>query len=95
MAKNEKTFHNVSSVWRVASRMPSWYTRRVVHGWPCEKKYHRSASAPSLSKISHGSMTLPRDFDIFWPFSSTISPRHTTFLYGVRSNTKVFTASSE
>ena len=83
MAKNEKTFHSVSSVCRVDSRMPSSNTRRVVHGWPAEKKYQRRASAPKSSKISHGSMTLPLDFDIFWPFSSTMWPRHTTLRYGV------------
>ena len=45
--------------------------------------------------IAHGSSTLPRDFDIFWPSSSTMWPRHTTLRYGVESNTSVFTASSE
>ena len=45
--------------------------------------------------IAHGSITLPRDFDIFRPSSSTMWPRHTTLRYGVESNTSVFTASSE
>jgi hypothetical protein len=40
-------------------------------------------------------MTLPLDFDIFWPCSSTRSPRQRTFRYGVESNTSVLTASSE
>ena len=95
MAKNENTFQNVSSVLRVVSRNPSSETRRVVHGWPDEKKFHRSASAPWVAVLIHGSMTLPFDFDIFWPSSSTRRPRHTTFLNGVESNTSVFTASSE
>ena len=30
----------------------------------------RKASAPNSSTSSSGSMTLPFDFDIFWPFSS-------------------------
>src|SRR5471030_1463650 len=34
----------------------------------------RSASAPYLSISSRGSMTLPLDLDIFWPFSSVTSP---------------------
>ncbi len=85
----------MSSVWRVDSRMPSSDTRRGVHGWPAEKKYQRSASAPKVAKICHGSMTLPLDFDIFWPSSSTMCPRHTTLRYGVASNTSVLTASSE
>ena len=79
MVKNECTFQSVSRLWRVASRMPSGNTRRGVQGWPDEKKYQRRASAPSVSKMSNGAMTLPFDFDIFWPCSSTIRARHTTF----------------
>ena len=75
--------------------MPSSDTRRGTHGCPAEKKYHRSASAPKVDMIAHGSSALPRDFDIFRPSSSTMWPRHTTLRYGVESNTSVFTASSE
>ena len=94
MTKNEYVFQSVTRN-RVDSSMPSTDTRRGVHGEPAEKKYQRSASAPRVSSIVHGSMTLPFDFDIFWPSSSTMWPRHTTLRYGVRSNTSVFTASSE
>ena len=34
MTKKLYTFHSVSSVWRVDSRMPSSNTRRGVHGCP-------------------------------------------------------------
>ncbi len=95
MAKNASTFQSVRSVVRAASRMPSSETRLFVHGDPPEKKYHRSASEPWRSNMSHGSATLPRDFDIFWPCASTMSPKHTTFRYGVDPNTSVLTASSE
>ena len=95
MAKKARTFQSVSSVVRAASRMPSSEIRLVVHGEPPEKKYQRTASAPWWAKIAHASATLPRDFDIFWPCASTMSPRHTTFRYGVEPNTSVFTASSE
>ncbi len=78
MVKNEKTFHRVSRVWRVDSRMPSGKTRRGVQGWPEEKKYQRRASAPWVEKMSQGAMMLPFDLDIFWPSSSTIRLRHTT-----------------
>ncbi len=54
-------------------------TRRSAHGEPLVSRYHRSASAPTRSITSMGSMTLPRLFDIFLPSASTISPRHTTF----------------
>ena len=37
----------------------------------------------------------PRDFDIFWPSLSRISPRQTTCSYGARPNSSVLTASSE
>ncbi len=63
---------------RAASAMPSSETRRVVHGEPAEKKYQRSASAPWRANTSDGSTTLPRDFDIFCPSASTMSPRQTT-----------------
>jgi hypothetical protein len=63
----------------VDSSIPVSDTLRVVHGEPDEKKYHRSASAPRPSRISHGSITFPRDFDIFCPSPATISARHTTF----------------
>jgi hypothetical protein len=95
VAKKEKTFQRVSSVWRVDSRMPSSNTRRAVHGWPAEKKYQRRASAPCVSNRYHGSMMLPFDFDIFWPSASTMKPRHTTLRYGVASKASVLTASSE
>ena len=39
---------------------------------PAENMYQRSASAPRVSSTVHGSMTLPRDFDIFWPSWSTM-----------------------
>ena len=78
MTKKLNTFHSVSSVCRVDSRMPSSNTRRGVHGWPAEKKYHRRLSAPNDEKICHGSITLPLDLDIFCPSSSTMCPRHTT-----------------
>jgi hypothetical protein len=78
VTKKLNTFHSVSRVCRVDSRMPSSNTRLVVHGWPAEKKYQRRASAPKPLKICQGSMTLPFDFDIFWPCSSTRSPRQTT-----------------
>ena len=94
MTKNEYVFHSVS---RNAGRLvdASTDTRRGVHGEPAEKKYQRSASAPRVSSTVHGSMTLPFDFDIFWPSWSTTSARQTTLRYGVRPNTSVFTASSE
>jgi hypothetical protein len=75
--------------------MPSSEGRRLAHGEPEEKKYQRSESEPKLSKMCHGSMTLPRDFDIFWPSPSTMWPRHTTLRYGVSPNTSVLTANSE
>jgi hypothetical protein len=95
VTKNEYVFQRVRRKRLVDSSMPVSDTRRVVHGDPEEKKYHRSASAPRLSRISHGSITFPRDFDIFWPSPATISARHTTLRYGARSNTSVLTASSE
>ena len=79
MAKNDHTFHSVRRVCRVLSRMPSGKTRRGVQGCPAEKKYQRRASAPRVSKMSNGAITLPFDFDIFWPCSSTIRARQTTF----------------
>ncbi len=78
MVAKLNTFHSVSRVWRVVSRMPSAKTRRGVHGCPAEKKYQRRPSAPTVPNISQGSITLPRDFDIFWPSSSTMCPRQTT-----------------
>jgi hypothetical protein len=95
VTKKEYVFHSVRRNWRVDSSRPSIDTRFVVHGEPNENMYQRNASAPRVSSTSHGSSTLPRDFDIFWPAPSTIRPRHTTFLYGVCPNTSVFTASSE
>ena len=96
MTKKQKTFHSVSSVWRVDSRMPSSETRRGAHGWPDEKKYQRSASAPNVSKTCQGSMTLPLDFDIFWPVARRRCARGTRRC-GTASapNTSVLTASSE
>ena len=88
-------FQSFMSVWEVVSRIESNETRRGVHGWPKLRKFQRRASLPSSEKMLHGSMTLPRDLDIFCPSSSTISPRQTTFRYGVLSKTSVFTASSE
>ena len=69
--------------------------RRLIHGEPAETKYHRNASDPNEVKISHGSTTLPLDFDIFCPSGSTRSARQTTLRYGDWPNTSVFTASSE
>ena len=57
--------------------------------------YQRNASAPRVRSTGTGSITLPRDFDIFTPSLSTMCARHTTLRYGVRPNTSVFTASSE
>jgi hypothetical protein len=95
VAKKENTFQSVTSVLRADSRMASSYTRRLVHGEPAEKKYQRRASAPCDPSTSHGSMTLPLLFDIFWPSASTMCARHTTLRKGVLPNTRVFTASSE
>ena len=75
--------------------MPSSETRRLVHGEPAEKKYHRNASDPCSAKICQGSMMFPVDFDIFLPAASTTRSRHTTFRYGVSPNTSVLTASNE
>ena len=94
MTKNEYVFQSVTRK-RADSSTASTDTRRGVHGEPAEKKFHRSASAPRVSSTVHGSMTLPFDFDIFWPSLSTTNARHTTLRYGVRPNTSVFTASSE
>ena len=47
--------------------MPSTKTRFGVHGEPDENMYQRSASAPRSCSTDHGSMMLPRDFDIFRP----------------------------
>ncbi len=95
MTKNDAVFHSVSRNRRVDSSIIRSSTRRLVHGDPAEKKYQRSASAPCERRIVHGSMTLPRDFDIFCPSRSRMCARHTTWRYGARSNTSVFTASSE
>src|SRR5262245_1612621 len=95
VTKKEYVFQSVSRNRLVASSMPASETRRVVHGDPEEKKYQRNASAPRVSRISHGSMTLPRDLDIFCPSPATISARHTTLRYGARSNTSPLTARSE
>ena len=38
----------------------------------------RNASAPRSRSTDHGSITLPRDFDIFRPSWSTMCARHTT-----------------
>ena len=65
MTKNEYVFQSVSRNWRVASSMPSTYTRLGVHGEPDENMYQRSASAPRSASTGTGSITLPRDFDIF------------------------------
>jgi len=78
VAKNDHTFQSVRRVWRVDSRIPSSCTRRGDHGWPTERKYHRSESAPKVLNTCHGSITLPRDFDIFWPSPSTMWPTQTT-----------------
>ena len=95
VTKNEYTFHRVRRNWRVDSSMPSTKTRFGVHGDPDENMYQRSASAPRSCSTDHGSMMLPRDFDIFRPSPSMMWARHTTLRYGVRSNTSVLTASSE
>ena len=95
MTKNEYVFHSVTGTGGSTRRCLSIDTRCGVHGEPAEKKFQRSASAPRVSRTVHGSMTLPCDFDIFWPSWSTSSARHTTLRYGVRPNTSVFTASSE
>ena len=78
MTKKEYVFHRVIRNRRVDSSIPSTNTRRGVQGEPAEKKYQRSASAPRESSTVQGSMTLPLDFDIFWPSWSTTWARHTT-----------------
>src|SRR4051812_11469981 len=45
----------------------------------------RSTSAPDLSMISCGAVTLPRDFDCFLPSPSTTQPCVTICLYGAES----------
>ena len=75
--------------------MISGESRRDDHGLPPVSRYQRSASAPCVSSSFHGSITLPSDFDIFRPSTSTIWPRQTQFLYELCSSTNVETASSE
>ena len=79
----------------MVSSMLSRDTRLGIHGELADTKFHRSASAPRSLSTLHGSITLPRLFDIFWPSWSRSSARQTTLRYGVRSKTSVFTASSE
>ena len=87
----DEDFAETFAVWLTPGAF--WQERYV--GWPAAKKYQRTESAPKRSKRSHGSITLPLDFDILAPCSSTMWPRQTTLRYGVWSNTSVFTASSE
>ena len=69
VTKKLKTFHSVSSVWRVDFADAVLETRRGVQGWPAEKKFQRRASAPNDEKICQGSMTLP------WTWTSSARPR--------------------
>ena len=78
MVKNDQVFHRVSRASRIEASMTSKLTRVGVHGDPCENIHHRSGSAPRVDRISHGSMTLPTDFDILRPSASTMCPRHRT-----------------
>ncbi len=48
----------------------------------------RKGSAPSSSMMFSGSMTLPLDFDIFWPFSSRTRPLMMTRLNGTSPSMK-------
>ena len=75
--------------------MPSIETRFGVHGDDDDRKFQRSASAPCVSRIVHGSITIPRDFDMRWPSWLSSSARQTTLRYGDFWNTSVFTASNE
>jgi hypothetical protein len=95
VTKNEYVFQSVTRKRFVVSSMFSRYTRLGVHGELAEAKFQRTASAPREPMTSHGSVTLPRLFDIFWPSWSRRSDRHTTLRYGERPNTSVFTARSE
>jgi hypothetical protein len=79
VVKNDQVFHKVRRVSRMAASMASKLTRVGVHGDPCENIHHRSGSAPRVSRISQGSVTLPRLLDIFRPSASTRWPRHSTF----------------
>jgi hypothetical protein len=60
--------------------MPANVARVGVHGEPWLNIHQRSASAPLVSRIVHGSMMLPRDLDIFRPSASMMWPRQTTCL---------------
>src|SRR5215470_6230696 len=46
-----------------------------------EAHHSRMISPPSFLAISTGSTSLPRDFDIAWPFSSKVQPGVTTPAY--------------
>ncbi|MNC53983.1 hypothetical protein D3C75_1034380 [compost metagenome] len=48
--------------------------RLLFHGALSDRIAQRNASVPYSFMISQGSMTLPLDLDIFWPFSSKMWP---------------------
>src|SRR5690606_27172450 len=78
-AKKRYVFAIVSNTRRHVSVSASGSKRFDAQGWLTAMKYQRIASAPNDSIASHGSTTLPRDFDIFWPSASSTSPFTTTF----------------
>src|SRR3954447_17308125 len=95
VVKKEYVFQRVTRNRFVVSSMFWRLGRLGVHGELAEAKFQRIALAPRDAITSHGSITLPRLFDIFWPSWSRRSARHTTLRYGERPNTSVLTASSE
>ncbi|MNN77773.1 hypothetical protein D3C81_1942670 [compost metagenome] len=67
--------------------------RLLFHGALSDKSAQRKASVPNSLIISQGSITLPLDLDIFWPFSSSTCPVAITALYGAFPVKSVDTAS--
>ncbi len=67
-------FHSLVAKLREPSTRAGDRRSRLAWLAASEAMVKRSASAPYLSISSRGSMALPLDFDIFWPFSSVTSP---------------------
>ena len=77
-AKKRYVFRRVSKNFRPTSSIPSGSHRFGSHGLLDESRYQRITSAPWREMASHGSTTLPRDFDIFWPLASRMRSLTTT-----------------
>src|SRR5262249_35067186 len=94
-AKKEPTFRSVPRNFRATSVTPSFEKRVGSHGGEFTMRYHRTASAPSLSSSSHGFTVLPLCFDIFWPAASSTRSFTTTERYGAFFVTATEMARSE